>query len=160
MCPCAGVLHCLSVQWTVIFCRMTTQSSIMIPWSSINKPRSHAAKEKVAHRSSTASEIYWSAAQMTFPLWNRGGSGKLLALFCTGTCQNVSSCHLDCQCTMLASITRLQRSEYSLCRRTDPEIHNAFFTLCHILGAEKKWNQIFHHLPFHQEVNSTFCSYI
>lgn len=33
-----------------------------------------------------------------FPLWNRGGSCKLLAHFCTGTCQNVSRYHLACQC--------------------------------------------------------------
>lgn len=67
VCPYAEVLHCLSVQCTVIFCGMTTQSSIMPSGSSINKPRSHAAKEKVAHRSSTGYEIYRSAAQMTFP---------------------------------------------------------------------------------------------
>lgn len=33
-----------------------------------------------------------------FPLWNRGGSCKLLEHFCTGTCQKVSRYHLACQC--------------------------------------------------------------
>lgn len=57
--PYSGVLHCLSaiILWSL--------------WATSTKPRSHAAKEKVAHRSRdpacTGPEICWSAAQMTFP---------------------------------------------------------------------------------------------
>lgn len=125
VCPYAGGLHCLSVQCRVIFCRMTTKSSIMIPWSSINKPRSHAAKKKVAHRSSTVSEIYWSAAQMTFPSMKQRRLWQITRTFLH---RNMPECvKLSLRLSVhSAGLHHSTESEYSLCRRTDPEIHNAF----------------------------------